>query len=304
MSAMERFLQIPELVTHLLTFLDASTLSSLASVHQLTSKVVQGTAILDGEVIRRSKLPLSTLNEDTLESQRQGIRLLVNLLLKLENGRDLMIDLLHVISENCPGVDQSDRVGVSDDWIHWVSPLGVVLLEEAEGPFASSLFGIREIWVENLKDPLLTALGSGLARHEEVVENLRLSCRAVELKNTSQTGSFLTLLQKCSDVDFVGIGYIKIHIFGSIRKEGWTQLAEASRLAIDKGCARILTFKISKTVLQEARLEDLRAIWDLHERFNWLVLSRRDGAVQICGDGNSKTKEENWADLVALWEPS
>ena len=158
--------------------------------------------------------------------------------------------------------------------------------------------------MENLKDPLLTALGSGLARHEEVVENLRLSCRAVELKNTSQTGSFLTLLQKCSDVDFVGIGYIKIHIFGSIRKEGWTQLAEASRLVLNKGYARNLSFKISKTVLQEARLEDLRAIWDLHEHFNWLVLSRRDGAVQIWSDGNSKTKEENWADLVALWQPS
>ena len=127
---MERFLQIPELVTHLLTFLDAYSLASLASVHQLTSKVVQGTAILDGEVIRRSKLPLSTLNEDTLESQRQGIRLLVNLLLKLENGRNLMIDLVHVICENCPGVDQSNRVGVSKQgthW-HWVSPLGVVLL--------------------------------------------------------------------------------------------------------------------------------------------------------------------------------
>ena len=306
---MEPFLQIPELVTHLLTFLDAYSLASLASVHQLTSKVVQGTAILDGKIIRRSKLPLSTLNEDTLEPQRQGIRLLVNLLLKLENGRDLMIDLLHVICENCPGVDQSNRVGVSDQgthW-HWVSPLGLVLLEEAEGPFASSLFRIREIQVRNLKDFLLTALGSRLARQEEAVETLR-SCRravdavVIECKNTSHTRAFLTLMQKCSDVDFVG--NIKIHIFGSIHAEGWTQLAEASRLAIDKGCARILTFKISKTVLQEARLEDLRAIWDLHERFNWLVLSRRDGAVQIWSDGNSKTKEENWADLVALWQPS
>ena len=52
MSAMERFLQIPELVTHMLTFLDAYALASLASVHQLTSKVLQGTDILNGEVIR------------------------------------------------------------------------------------------------------------------------------------------------------------------------------------------------------------------------------------------------------------
>ena len=53
-------------------------------------------------------------------------------------------------------------------------------------------------------------------------------------------------------------------------------------------------------MLQEARLEDLRAIWDLQEHLGWLVLSRRDGAVQIY----KRTKEENWVDLVALWEPS
>ena len=309
MSAVERFLQIPELVTHVLTFLDAYSLASLASVHQLTSKVLQGTDILNGEVIRRSKLPLSTLNEDTLEQQRQGIRLLVNLLLKLENGRDLMIDLLYVICENCPGVDQSNRVGVSNDGIHWVSPLGLVLLEEAEGLFASSLFRIREIQVRNLKDPLLTALGSRLARQEEAVETLRLGHRVrdavvVECKNTSHTRAFLTLMQKCSFVGQLGNSYIEIHIFGSIYAEGWTQLAEVTRLAIDEGQHGFLTIKTSKHVLQEARLEDLRAIWDLQEHLGWLVLSRRDGAVQIYPNYPKKTKEENWVDLVALWEPS
>ena len=309
---MERFLQIPELVTHMLTFLDAYSLASLASVHQPTTNVLQERNILDGEVIRRSKLPLSTLNEDTLEQQRQGIRLLVNLLLKLENGRDLLIDLLHVICENCPGVDQTNRVRVSYHGTHWVSPLGVVLLEEAEGLFASSLFRIREIQVRNLKDFLLTALGSRLARQEEAVETLRLRLETrrakdavvVECKNTSHTRAFLTLMQKCSFVGQLGNSYIEIHIFGSIHAEGWTQLAEVTRLAIDKGQHGFLTIKTSKHVLQEARLEDLRAIWDLQEHLGWLVLSRRDGAVQIYRADNPKTKEENWVDLVALWEPS
>ena len=310
MSAVERFLQIPELLEHLLTVLDAYSLASLASVHQLTSKVLQETDILDGEVIRRSKLPLKTLNEDTLEQQRLGIRLLVNLLLKLENGRDLLIDLLHVICENCPGGDQSNRVGVSYHGTHWVSPLGVVLLEEAEGLFASSLFGIREIQVRNLKDFLLTALGSRLARQEEAVETLRLGREAkdavvVECKNTSHTRAFLTLMQKCSFVGQLCSGYFKIHIhiFGSIHAEGWTQLAEASRLAIDKSQPDCLNFKTSKHVLQKTRLEDLRAIWDLQGHLNWLVLSRRDGAVHICRHYPT-TEEENWVDLVALWEPS
>merc|ERR1719210_784136 len=102
-EARELVLQIPELLEHILSFLDAYSIASLASVHEPTTNVLQERNILDGEVIRRSKLPLSTLNEDTLEQQKQGIRLLVNLLLKLENGRDLMIDLLHVICENCPG---------------------------------------------------------------------------------------------------------------------------------------------------------------------------------------------------------
>ena len=308
-EARELVLQIPELHEHMLSFFDAYSIASLASVHQPTTNVLQERNILDGEVIRRSKLPLSTLNEDTLEQQRQGIRLLVNLLLKLENGRDLMIDLLHVICENCPGVDQTNRVRVSYHGTHWVSPLGLVLLEEAEGLFASSLFRIREIQVRNLKDFLLTALGSRLARQEEAVETLRLGRRAedavvVECKNTSHTRAFLTLMQKCSFVGQLGNSYIEIHIFGSIHAEGWTQLAEVTRLAIDKGQHGFLTIKTSKHVLQEARLEDLRAIWDLQEHLGWLVLSRRDGAVQIYRADNPKTKEENWVDLVALWKPS
>ena len=111
-------------------------------------------------------------------------------------------------------------------------------------------------------------------------------------------------MQKCPKV-YVD-GYIHFQLFRSIRKEGWIQLAKASRLAMKKGGgARNLTFKTSKTVLQEARLEDLRAIWDLQEHFNWLVLSRREGAVQLYSRAtNSKTKEESWLDLVALWEPS
>ena len=311
-EARELVLQIPELHEHMLSFFDAYSIASLASVHQPTTKVLQERKILDGKTIRRSGLPLSTLNEDTLEQQRQGIRLLVNLLLKLENGRDLLIDLLHVICENCPGVDQSNRVRVSDDGIHWVSPLGVVLLEEAEGLFASSLFGIREIQVRNLRDPLLTALGSRLARQEEAVETLRLRLETrrakdavvVECKNTSHTRAFLTLMQKCSFVGQLGNSYIEIHIFGSIHAEGWTQLAEVTRLAIDKGQHGFLTIKTSNHVLQEAMQEDLRAIWDLQAHLDWLVLSRRDGAVQIYRADNPKTKEENWVDLVALWKPS
>ena len=112
-------------------------------------------------------------------------------------------------------------------------------------------------------------------------------------------------MHKCSNVvSQLGNGYIKIHIFGSIHAEGWTKLAEVTRLAIDKGQHGFLTIKTSKHVLQEARLEDLRAIWDLQEHLGWLVLSRRDGAVQIYPNYPKKTKEENWVDLVALWEPS
>ena len=112
-------------------------------------------------------------------------------------------------------------------------------------------------------------------------------------------------MHKCSNVvSQLGNGYIKIHIFGRIHAEGWTQLAEASRLAIDKGQPNFLTIKTSKNVLKEAMREDLRAIWDLQEHLGWLVLSRRDGAVQIYPNYPKKTKEENWVDLVALWEPS
>ena len=56
-------------------------------------------------------------------------------------------------------------------------------------------------------------------------------------------------------------------------------------------------------MLQEARLEDLRTIWD--HSGSWLVMSRRAGPIEFPSLTEFDGKEEKgWAELEKLWNPS
>ena len=107
-EAEERFWALREMVEHLLMYLDAYSISNLACIHKPTTKILQGTSILSG-IVKNSGLPYDLLNEETLQQQRVGIRRLVKLLLKMENKKPLLMDLLHVICERCPLAKNSRR---------------------------------------------------------------------------------------------------------------------------------------------------------------------------------------------------
>ena len=302
-EAEEQFWAITELVKYLLPYLDAYSISSLACVHKLTIKILQSSSILSG-IVKKSGLPFDLLNEETLEQQRIGIRRLVQLLLKMENKKPLLLDLLHCICERCPIAGNSRRgVKVScfipGHETHFVSPFGFVLLEEAEGAFSSTEQGVKEIVMHNLKGPFLTALGSRLLRQEM---KIRVEAQEVECRDISHARSFHTLMQKCQ---FFLPYSVKVRVLGRIGAEGWFQLAEAfKQFGVDSG----FVIRTLQHVLQEARLEDLRSIWDLSLGSSWHVISRRTGPILIVKEeGRLVTEEEredNWAKLEKLWMPS
>ena len=61
-------------------------------------------------------------------------------------------------------------------------------------------------------------------------------------------------------------------------------------------------------MLQEARLEDLRTIWDLSLFSSWHVISQRTEPILIVKEEGrvmtEEKREQNWAKLEKLWMPS
>ena len=156
----------------------------------------------------------------------------MKLLLKMENKKSLLMDLLHVICERCPLAENSRR-GVTvrrstpGHNSHSVSLCGFVLLEQAEGTFGSAEQQVVEMVNHDLKDPFLTALSSRLVRQEEV--EIRLEVQEVECRNVSHARVLFTLMQKCQIVPKYEDS-VQVRVLGSIGAEGWFQLAEAFKL--------------------------------------------------------------------------
>ena len=173
---------------------------------------------------------------------------------------------------------------------HSVSLCGFVLLEEAEGTFGSAEQRVVRIVNHDLKDPFLTALSSRLVRQEEEM-HLSLEVRQVECRNVSHARALFTLLKKCQILAQNG-GSVQVRVLGSIGAEGWFQLAEAFKLVRLPTPLPTIVLRTLQPVLQEARREDLRTIWDLPLYYSWHVVSRRTGPILIIKDQQLKTKEE------------
>ena len=307
-EAEEHFWRLPEMVAYFLPYLDAYSLSSLACVLEPTAKILQdlGTPVLIS-IIKKSGLPLEILNEETLERQRVGIRRLVKLLLKMENQRPLLLELLGVISDRCP--EAGDRgiqvICPNGHWTRWLSPNGFVLLEEVEGALGWAEQRVFAISLRRLKEPHLTALSERLLRQEEMINfGVGWEETDVECKHESHARAFYIMMQKCQTLE----SKIQIRVLGRIGATGWFQLAEACKLAQNAllnriGISRYISLRTLQPVLQEARLEDLRIIWD--HSGSWLVMSRRAGPIEFPSLTEFDGKEEKgWAELEKLWNPS
>ena len=182
------FLWIPELVEHLLTFLDAPSILNLARAHDYTVHVLQKPLVWE-KVIRRA-CPFgrevedgSLLNTIMVERKRDQVRALVGLLELLEDRGDHHLDLLKLICERFPPlrvifghgqqyVQLSDsRIGPSCS----VSPLGFLLLEEVETSQRLADDHVLRVHVDNLREPLLSVLSRRANIQDIVVKNVQNS---------------------------------------------------------------------------------------------------------------------------------
>ena len=87
-------------------------------------------------------------------------------------------------------------------------------------------------------------------------------------------------------------------VLGQIGAEGWSSLVVAIKKFHEldtnpslTGTNPSLNLRTFKHVLQEANQEDLRTIWDWNSLL--LVISRRDGPVQMATDDYGRTREKN-----------
>ena len=182
------FLWTPELVEHLLSFLDAPSILNLARAHDYTVHVLQKPLVW-AKVIRRA-CPFgreeedgSQLNTTIVERKRDQVRALVGLLELLEDRGDHHLDLLKLICERFPPLRSifapgQQYVQLSDSRIGLgcsVSPLGFLLLEEVETSQRLADDHVLRVHVDNLREPLLSVLSRRANIQDIVVKNVQNS---------------------------------------------------------------------------------------------------------------------------------
>ena len=176
------FLWTPELVEHLLSFLDAPSILNLARAHDYTVHVLQKPLVW-AKVIRRA-CPFgrevedgSLLNTIMVERKRDQVRALVGLLELLEDRDDHHLDILRLICKRFPPL-RAILVQLSDSRIGLgcsVSPLGFLLLEEVETSQRLADDHVLRVHVDNLREPLLSVLSRRANIQDIVVKNVQNS---------------------------------------------------------------------------------------------------------------------------------
>ena len=176
------FLWTPELVEHLLSFLDAPSILNLARAHDYTVHVLQKPLVW-AKVIRRAcpfgreEEDRSLLNTTIVERKKDQVRALVGLLELLEGRDDHHLNLLRLICKRFPpirgrSVQLSDsRIGPSCS----VSPLGFLLLEEVETSQRLAEDHVVRVHVDNLREPLLSVLSQRANIQDIVVKSVKNS---------------------------------------------------------------------------------------------------------------------------------
>ena len=178
------FLWIPELVEHLLTFLDAPSILNLARAHDYTVHVLQKPLVWE-KVIRRAcpfgreEEDRSLLNTTIVERKKDQVRALVGLLELLEDRDNHHLDLLKLICERFPPLRHGQQyVQLSDSRIGpscSVSPLGFLLLEEVETSQRLAEDHVVRVHVDNLREPLLSVLSRRANIQDIVVKSVKNS---------------------------------------------------------------------------------------------------------------------------------
>ena len=303
------FLWTPELVEHLLSFLDAPSILNLARAHAYTMHVLQKPLVW-AKVIRRAcpfgkEEDRSLLNTIMVERKRDQVRALVGLLELLEDRDDHHLNLLELICERFPPLTAVSAFGqqcvsLNDFKIspgYSVSPLGFLLLEEVETSKRLADDHVVGVEIDNLVEPLLTVLSQRADIQEERVEILRIG--TIVFNNDQDVMLFSTLFASTSYM--VGGA---LDIGDDVGAEGWAELAkllvEGDALWLFEG----INVWASRQAMVKSRREDLRTIWE----------ASLDGGVEDpvegtfwyvgigCGSDLAERTYRDWERLVEIME--
>ena len=281
-----KFWKTPELVEHLLTFLDATSMLNLAQAHRFTVQILQNASVWTKFIKRTCPFgeeedwPL----QDTIVQRKRGqVRLLVGLMELLEDHESHQLKLLELIHQRFPPIDVPQRAGAEERphgpqyvtlsnsnqnpsplWVSLpvcsVSPLGFLLLEEVQGSQGLDVGNVKTIVVDplELEEPLMSVLISRATCQEGLVNWLGIG--TVRCNNDQDVVSFSTLVANSHKItwDILEVG-------DDVGAEGWAVLARAVQTLVqdlDRWLDDGFNVSASRKAMAEGRREDLRSIWE------------------------------------------
>ena len=317
-SAVEKFLNMAELIERLVCYL-----GPLSALHLVQSHVV------DKETLQKSfssKVWNQLIKQSPHKSHllfEEHVRCLVKILklLKLEEPSKLILPLLDLICEYDliahtglnlnntahvviirPGYPEpiTTQFGVHQFWRpQIISHGGFCLLEEVEGAFGTTLQTLKTATTRCNNGRFGEAIKSRLSRQKEKMTSFKGYHFTLEDNNSGQSGiQYFTNLLQAKEVSFDSLD-----IGGDLGEEGWRALA----LAFQKKPNVVLKrTSIAKQNLTESRMEAIMEIWDATTEV-FSVHMTRQGLSSLhlpVVKSNYPNREQAWARLKDITKMS
>ena len=277
-----KFWLSPELVSHLLLYLDISSTMALAIIHPLTVSLLQNMFIWRSFMQRMKMRGGSKFREvegkksfefEMMEVEVKQVVTIINL---VEEPKPLLLDLVHTICKRFSSSRTKDRdVDLFNDEdditiqlicedlsFHSVTPSGFLLLRQTEvltGFLVHKVEKVEKCFhaaFSGISGSLLTSLASLASSQAEPF--LSLDLFHMNCNTREESLARVALLQQCHNwsVSFLDV---KNHNLGA---DCWSALARA----VARG--RIVCLSTNREVLVEGRREDLKMVWDASTRWN------------------------------------
>ena len=310
-DAVIKFWELPEAVEQFLPYTDVWTILSLTEVFPATHEALEGVKAWDNLIRRTFTLPLEQGDwypDAEIQDQKTKMSYLSKILGKFDNTkkRELMLDLLHLIAQNCPVVIREVILSCPCNETHKVSVLGFRLLEEVEssiGTAEQQVVEIHSITDGPYPSNFLTALRSRVQRQERMIRVWDLS--VMTCSSLDDANAYHAIMEHSERITWIGGGNVWIE--GDIGAEGWTALAAGLQRHPGLCC-----FEGRRLDTRAAPREALKMIWDAMDNHDdsywsvtWVEVSVDGLGLRFRKNGlTKKEKEMKWAEVVRILDMS
>ena len=253
----ETFFGTRELVERLISLLDIQTTLRLAQsvVNQDILRESLGSKAWR-ELIKRGYGENGELEEEDVKNLVKILKILK--VMELEEPSKLLLPLLdHICKLSGEDEDWStvNLVCPCSSSPHIISTAAFLLLELVEGSLKTSLQSIQSVVCLPLEEPFLSALSTRMSRMKESVTEIIVD--EIAICSIGSALAFKTLLQAQS------LSVTTLYVGGAMGEEGWRVLAGALRDNPNR--VELSWVDNIRPGLAEARLEDIKDIWEATE---------------------------------------